>query len=116
MLAVPVDGTLRYPSLEESIKQNIKVVLLTRPSERLMRPDFGAGLDRFLHEPNTLATRRRMHEAVNDALTRWERRITLDRVEVWEEDELDTVRIEIAYRIQRTGAHATTTVRMDMVG
>lgn len=114
LLAVPVDGTLRYPSLEESIKQNIKVVLLTRPGERLMRPEFGAGLEGFLHQPNTLATRQSIHDVVVTALTEWEQRIRLDRVEVWEEDELDAVRIEIAYRIRRTGAQATTTVRLDL--
>lgn len=116
LLPVPVDGTLRYPTLEESIKEHIKIVLLTRPGERLMRPHFGAGLARFLREPNTLSTRQDIQDAVLTALNRWEDRITLDRVEVWEDDDLDAVRIEIAYRIKRTGVHATTTVRMDLGG
>ena len=30
-----------------------------------MRPDFGAGLDRLLHEPNTLATRRAIRDLVH---------------------------------------------------
>lgn len=114
LLPVPVDGTLRYPSLEESIKQQIKVVLLTRPGEQLMRPQFGAGLGQFLHQSNTLATRQEIHNEVQAALTRWEQRITLDRVEVWEEEEADAVRIEIAYRVARTGVHATTAVRMSL--
>ena len=115
LLPVPVGGTLRYPTLEESIKQHIKVVLLTRPGERLMRPRFGAGLSRFLHEPNTLATRQDIQGAVLTALDQWEQRIVLDRVEVWEDTEApEAVRIEIAYRIKRTGAHATTTVRIDL--
>lgn len=115
LLSVPVDGTMRYPSLEESIKQHIKIVLLTRPGERLMKPLFGAGLAEYLHRSNTLATRLDIQDAVSTALSRWELRITLDQVEVWEEEEnLDAVRIEIAYRIKRTGVHATTTVRMDL--
>jgi phage baseplate assembly protein W len=102
------DGRLAYPTLEESVRQQIRVILSTRPGEQLMRPDFGAGLDAMLHEPNTLATRRRICDLVQDALTRWERRILLDRVEAWEvAGDPVQVRVEIAYRLARTGAAAT---------
>ena len=52
------------PALEQSVRQSIQVILSTRPGEQLMRPDFGAGLERFLHEPNTLTTRRRIRDVV----------------------------------------------------
>jgi len=97
-------GRLDYPDLAESVRQLIRVILSTRPKEQLMRPDFGAGLELMLHEPNTLATRRQIRERVQEALERWERRILLDRVEVWEvKDEPTHVRVEIAYRLARTG-------------
>jgi hypothetical protein len=99
------NGALAYPTLEESVRQLIRVILSTRPGEQLMRPDFGGGLDLLLHEPNTLATRRRIRDLVDAALRRWERRILLDRVEVWEvAGEPSHVRVEIAYRLARTGA------------
>ena len=101
------DGRLDYPTLEDSVRQLIRVILSTRPGEQLMRPDFGGGLDTLLNEPNTLATRRRIRDLVQDALARWERRILLDRVETWEVDgEPSHVRVEIAYRLARTGALA----------
>ena len=37
--------------LAENIKQNFKNLLLTNPGERVMMPDFGCGLGRFLFEP-----------------------------------------------------------------
>ena len=105
LLAVPDEhGRLDYPDLAESVRQLIRIILSTRPKEQLMRPDFGAGLELMLHEPNTLATRRQIRERVQEALERWERRILLDRVEVWDvEDEPTHVRVEIAYRLARTG-------------
>jgi phage baseplate assembly protein W len=112
-------GRLEYPSLEESVRQQVRVILSTRPGEQLMRPDFGGGLDAMLHEPNTLATRRRIRDLVQDALTRWERRILLDRVEAWEvEGDPSQVRVEIAYRLARTGAAATMglTVQLERQG
>jgi len=98
-------GRLDYPDLAASVRQLIRVILSTRPGEQLMRPDFGAGLELLLHESNTLATRRQIRERVQSALERWERRILLDRVEVWEvKDEPTHVRVEIAYRLTRNGA------------
>jgi len=99
------DGRLAYPGLEDSVRQQIRVILSTRPGEQLMRPDFGGGLDTLLHQPNTLATRRRIRDLVQESLARWERRILLDRVEVWEvAGEPSHLRVEITYRLARSGA------------
>ena len=108
LFALPDEsGRLDYPMLEDSVRQLIQVILSTRPGEQLMRPDFGGGLDTLLNEPNTLATRRRIRDLVRDALERWERRILLDQVEVWEvAGEPSHVRVDIAYRLARTGAPA----------
>ena len=106
LLPVPDgSGELRYPSLDESVRQQIRVILTTRPGEQLMRPGFGAGLEDFVHEPNTITTRRRVRDAVSEALAEWEPRIAVDRVEVWEvEDRPGALRVEIGYRLRRTGA------------
>jgi len=37
-------------SLKEVVKQNYKMLLLTNPGERIMIPEFGAGLYKFLFE------------------------------------------------------------------
>ena len=114
-LATPQAGELRYPPLEESVRQSIRVILLTRPGEQLMNPEFGAGLDGFLHEPNTLVTRRRIQDEILEVLDRWEPRINVDRVEVWElEDQPDAVRVEIVYRLRRTGAGKTLALTMQL--
>lgn len=98
-------GQLDYPSLEESVRQSIQVILRTQPGEQLMRPQFGAGLEQFLYEPNTLTTRRRIADLIRQSLERWEQRIFLDRVEVTEVPRRPTlVRVEIAYRLRRTAA------------
>lgn len=118
LLALPEDdGTLRYPDLERSVRDSIRVLLSTTPGEQLMRPEFGAGLERLLHEPNTLATRARLRELIQDALARWERRIVVDRVDVWElPDDPAALRVDIGYRIVRTGANAALALTMQLQG
>lgn len=97
-------GQMSYPSLEESVRQSIQVILRTQPGEQLMRPTFGAGLERFLHEPNTVTTRRRIRDLITESLEQWERRISLEKVEVWEvPDDPSHIRAEIAYRVRRNG-------------
>ena len=117
LLTVPdADGRLDWPTLEASVRQSIRVILSTRPGEQLMRPEFGAGVDRLLHEPNKLATRRQLRDWVNAALERWERRILLDRVDVLEVPDRPTeLRVEIAYRLARTGTPdaVAVTVRLE---
>lgn len=110
-------GTLDWPDLAASVRDAIKVILATRPGEQLMRPEFGGGLDQLLHEPNTIATRRRMRDLVQAALARWEKRILLDGVEVWEvPGEPGQVRVEIAYRLARTGAPGALNVNVQLEG
>ena len=118
LFAVPDPrGELAWPDLEASVRQSIRVILSTRPGEQLMRPEFGAGLDRLLHEPNNLETRRRIRDLVLSGLERWERRIQVDRVEVLEvPDSPSELRVEIAYRLARTGTPGAVAVTVALEG
>ena len=112
LLPVPdANGQLPYPGLAQSVREKIQVLLSTRPGEQLMNPGFGAGLENLLTEPNTVATRSRIQELVGDALKRWEDRIVVDGIAVDPVSDAatgvaDGVRVEIAYRLLRTGAPA----------
>ena len=116
LLGVPDErGCLNYPSLEQSVRESIRVILSTRGGEQLMRPEFGAGLSEFLHEPNTLVTRRRIRDRVQESLAKWERRIELDRVEVREiESAPSQLRVEVAYRLVRTGTSGAIGVSIEL--
>ena len=82
----PIHGRLSYARYEDDIEQAIQIILLTSPGERVMLPEFGAGLRDLVFEPNSFATQRAIESAVNRALTDWEPRITIDRVEVTSRD------------------------------
>lgn len=105
LLPLPdADGRLSYPSLAASVRESIQIILRTRPGERLMRPEFGGGLESMLNEQNTLTVRQQIKDLVADALARWELRIVVDQIEVWDvADDPTRVRAEIRYRLKRTG-------------
>src|SRR5580658_8735005 len=74
------DGAMVWSSGELNVRECICTILRTRPGERVERPSFGCGVDRFLFEPNSIATLRVIQEEVKQALQRWEPRITLNDV------------------------------------
>lgn len=109
------EGRLIFPTLEQSVRQNIQIILRTKPGEQLMRPTYGGGLETLLHEQNSLVTRRRIRDLITESLQRWEKRILLDRVDVWEqENSPSTVKIEIAYRLKRTNLPQQVAVTMSL--
>jgi hypothetical protein len=102
-LPVPQAGQLVYPTLEQSVRDSIRIILMTRPGEQLMRPRFGAGLQNFLDEGNTVALRAQIQTAILQSLQNYENRITVDAVDI---DPVAgapaQVQVQIHYRLLRT--------------
>jgi Bacteriophage baseplate protein W len=106
LLGVPdAQGQLAFPTPEQSVRQSIEIILRTRPGEQLQHPEFGAGLEDFVGQPNSPTTRRRIQEVVLGSLVRWEPRLEPLRVDVEEIPDRPTqVRVQLTYRLKRTGA------------
>jgi uncharacterized protein len=104
---VDVDGSIADAVYEEDIDQAIWIILGTNPEERVMRPDFGAGLNRFLFEPINSTTIEKLRTRVEESLVAWEPRIDVKKVSV-KPDKVENNRllIDVQYRVR-----ATNTVR-----
>ncbi len=74
------DGGIVWSAGELNVRECICTILRTRPGERVELPEYGCGLDRYLYEPNTVATLRQISEDVQHALVRWEPRVRVDGV------------------------------------
>lgn len=102
---VGADGRFLWSDGEANIRESITVILKTSAGERVALREFGAGLARFMFEPNNAATHARMGEAIADALARWERRIAVEAVDVIADpDDAESCRATIAYRLVASGA------------
>jgi uncharacterized protein len=101
---VPQDGRLPRAQDLARIQQSLVMILETEPGERLMRPDFGCGLRRFLQQPNSGATRAQIEREVVDAITRWEPRIVLHEVRVEPDAQVaSALWIVLDYRLKLDG-------------
>lgn len=78
-----VHGLLAPPGSLEQIKADLLVLLLTNPGERVMLPDFGTPLRDLMFEPNDVALRQRAKDMIALSIRKWEPRITVDQIEVY---------------------------------
>jgi uncharacterized protein len=97
----PAAGNLRYVSGPEKVRQAILIILETEPGERVMRPDYGCGLRRFLMSPNAPTTRSLIARDVEFALNAFEPRIRTTTVTVDPGADPSLVLIQISY-VHRT--------------
>lgn len=102
------DGTvcpIAMREYEALVAQSIAIILETGKGERVMRPDFGAGLRQLVFEPINSATIALVQHQVEDALTLFEPRIDVLSVTVAPHDSLQGVlNIDLTYRIKLTNS------------
>ena len=110
---VGADGRIAWSEGEPNVREAIRIVLSTEPGERLRLPAFGAGLRRFLFEPNTLATHTLIRQTIAEALKRWEPRIQVEAVEVQvDEADAESALATITYRLVATQVQERVSLRV----
>jgi len=101
--SVDAAGEARLESGADKVRQSIRLILSTRRGERVMRPDFGAGLEDFLFEPLNTTTTALVRHRVETALVLWEPRIDVTEVLVEAGSRAaGRLDITIGYRIRST--------------
>lgn len=96
-------GRLPYAEDEQSVREVLLNILLTRPGERLMRPDFGAGLLDFIHQPNNETTRHLMADVARKSIEQWEPRVAIEEVVVRAHPASPAeVHLSVHYRLRNT--------------
>jgi phage baseplate assembly protein W len=99
----PAIGGVALSEYEENIRQNITIIIGTRPGERQMLPAFGCRIHELLFAPDTRATSLAAGRYVEDAIRRWEGRVEVVSVEA-RIDASGAIRVEVVYKITSTGA------------
>jgi phage baseplate assembly protein W len=101
--AVDTSGQVAMVAYEQDICQSLQIILATNHGERVMRPEFGAGLRDFVFEPADLSTMHRLQQRVQEALIDWEPRIRVNSVDVsLDASTRSTLSISITYTVRAT--------------
>jgi phage baseplate assembly protein W len=102
---------------EVNVREAIRIILMTEPRERLRLPEFGAGLGRFLFEPNTVTTRQLLQDRITKTLAEWEPRVRIESVAV-EPDPIDpqAALATITYKLVATQVRERVSVTVALGG
>ena len=101
-LALDAQKHIAMNSLEDHVRQSILLIMRTAKGERVMRPDFGADLDKLAFEPLGPATIARVQHQVREALVRFEPRIdVLNVTAAVHPTEVAGLLIHVDYRVRQ---------------
>ncbi len=93
-------GRIKTSHYEEDIQEAIRIIIMTGRGERMMRPEFGCGLQEYVFAGLSYDTATQMRTAIQRALINWEPRIT--EVDVNVEEDRGRMMIHVAYVVRST--------------
>lgn len=97
----PATADVALAVYEEDIREAVRLILETEQGERVMRPDFGAGLRALVFEPLNTTTKALVRHRVEQALITWEPRIDVQEVRVTSEPTTrNRLDVHITYRVR----------------
>lgn len=92
---------------EDDIAESLRILMATRPGERIMQPAYGCRLHDFVFDLNSGATRGAIETAIRQAVLFFEPRITLHEVHVNTTDWLGgRMTIALEYTVDQTNARS----------
>lgn len=96
-------GKIKMSEYEEDIAEAIRIILWTSKGERVMRPDFGCGLQNYVFTSTDATSLRLLASDIEEAIRVWEPRVESAKVNVVPDD-LDNgkLMIHIDYVVRTT--------------
>jgi phage baseplate assembly protein W len=82
------------------IEQSLTILLSTRPGERVMRPDFGCGLEDMLFEPANLSLITYIKDLIHKAILYHESRVDLENIDIRTDGGVLDGRIEVVVTLR----------------
>jgi len=86
-----------------AVKNSIRQIFTWIPGERIINPEFGSNLKKYLYEPITEENQEKIVVEIQQCVLRWEPRVVIDRVvnaTAADDVEENTVKLDIYYRIK----------------
>jgi|ETNvirnome_2_300_1030623.scaffolds.fasta_scaffold84655_2 phage baseplate assembly protein W len=104
------DGTHSLTKgLNENVKQNLKLLILTCPGERVMMPSFGVGLKRWLFEQNTNQAKGEIQGMIKSQISKHMPFVDLIDVIITDEvteagaSKTNFIKVSVHYRVRAAG-------------
>jgi Bacteriophage baseplate protein W len=92
---------------EEDISQSLRILLDTKPGERIMQPSFGCGIHKYVFEKFDESLATLIKEEIRIAILFYETRIEVEKIDVTAQKIIDgKLKINIQYNIKATNSRS----------
>lgn len=98
----PISGDVVRKTNDEAIKQSLKVLLLTMYYERPFHSDLGSPIRQMMFEPITPILNVVLQKHIEQVITNFEPRITIDQINIHLDPDNNNVEISLYYYIVHT--------------
>ena len=103
----PLSKAVKISSEEEDIAESLRILLATRPGERVMQPSYGCGLHALVFDSVNERMISELRETVERAILFFEQRIELERVDVDSGQSYDgLLQIRVYYTVRSTNTRS----------
>ena len=98
------DGFAMLKSFKKVVKQNLKMLILTAPGERVMEPEFGVGVRNFLFENFNSSTYEKIRKKINDQASIYMPSIRIEEISFsGESQDLNRLLMQIRFSVPDIG-------------
>ena len=99
--------TVKMVSEEEDIGESLRILLSTRPGERVMQPSYGCALHNMIFESINESTVTALKDIIDRAVLHFEPRISLENIEIHTDQLLQgELLIQLHYTIRKTNTRS----------
>jgi hypothetical protein len=99
------DGFTSLKSIKRTISQNLKMLILTNPGERIMDVEYGVGLKRYLFSSKTDLVQSQIEEKVREQVLAYLPVVSIREIRFRPDPHSNTLGISIIYEIPDIGAN-----------
>jgi len=100
----PEDGYALNKDLVSVVKQNLKMLIMTVPGERVMMPEFGVGILKYLFELNNDLTKGKIDSSIREQVQRYLPYLEIQSITFFDLDtsvpRRNAIRLSMNYRIK----------------
>ena len=112
-LGLGQNGYMTVLADKRLVADDLKQIMLTNPGERVFDPLFGVGLERFLFEPNNLATKEQIESIIRDQVSKYLPIVTIVSLKIQQID--NSMNIFLSYTLRDySNAIQTLTIQRDI--
>lgn len=100
---------------EQALLESVVNILSTEPGERIMNPEFGCPLQRFVFEPLDNITARQIKNTIIDSILKFETRINDLDVSIIPDENNNTYTIDVIFSMKTSDKKQTINITLNKI-